>query len=165
MIALCKKDWRGKVESLWQNGDVMVLRYGQSGGLTEEERVKKENWVIAVDAIVNKEMARERRWQAWFIRSFKGVMWRTVGNWLSLKESSRETERGRQQGSVCVCVCMFVARQAVFPTHAHTHFLALHAIIQEPSRHQQSILFPTGQNKHHSPPTTSTTLFHSHSVD
>lgn len=49
-----------------------------------------------MDAIVNKEKSRERRWRAWFIRSFKGVMWRAVRNWLSLKEPSREIGRGRQ---------------------------------------------------------------------
>lgn len=99
-------------------------RYGQDGGLTkEEERARKENWVTAVDAIVNKEMARERRWRAWFIRSFKGVMWRAVGNWLSLKEPSRETEGGKTaRERVCACMCMWVGSCSVANTHAHTFF-------------------------------------------
>lgn len=75
----------------------------------QRKRARKENWVTAQDAIVNKEMARERRWRAWFIRSFKGVMWWAVGNWLSLKEPSRDTERGDGKG-VCVNVCLWVGR-------------------------------------------------------
>lgn len=75
-----------------------------SGWRIDKERAGKENSVTVGEAIVNKEMARERRWRAWFIRSFKGVMWQPVGNWLSLKEPSRDTESGRQQWSVYMCL-------------------------------------------------------------
>lgn len=70
-----KTSWRTMVGSLLQQGDIMTLQYGPSGWLTrEEESTRKENWVTAVDAIVNKEMTRESRQRACFIRSFKGVM-------------------------------------------------------------------------------------------
>lgn len=84
-----------------------------------------ENWVTTVDAVVNKEMAGEQRCRLCFIRSFKGVMWHYVGNWLSLKEPTSETEGGgRKEGGDrgCSCVC------AEFPTRRQTHFLDLHAV-------------------------------------
>ncbi len=85
-----------------------------------------------MEAIVNKEMARERRWRAWFIRSFKGVMWHAVGNWLSLKEPSRERQKeGDGEGVCAVYVCLWVS--SVPNTHAGTLFLDLRALIQEHS--------------------------------
>lgn len=125
----------------------MALLYGHSGGLTrDEQRARKENWVTALDAIVNKEMARERRCRAWFIRSFKGVMWHAVGNWLSLKGPTRETERGRQRRE---CVCLGVS--SIPYTHAGTHFLHMQLYKYIPGS-SKTFYIPTGKNSHHSPP-------------
>lgn len=133
----------------------IVIRSQWSGGLTrEEQRARKGNWVTVLDAIVNKEMTRERRCRVWFIRSFKGVMWHAVGNWLSLKEPPRETERGR------VCreyVCLWVS--SIPNTHAGSLFLHMLLYKYLPGS-SKAFYFPSGGKKksQHSPPTTSTLL-------
>lgn len=80
----------------------------------------KENGVPAAAAVVNKVSAREGRWWVWFIRSFKGVMWLAVWNWLSLKEPSRDTGSGGE-GKICVCLWLDNTPYTHAPTRTPTH--------------------------------------------
>lgn len=120
----------------------------------------KENRVPAAAAVVNKVTAREGRWWVWFIRSFKGVMWHAVWNWLSLKEPSGDMRSG---GKVKICVCLWLDNIPYTHPHTHSHaykFCASSCSLCFPS--SQYFISSLGKATVMGLPTTLTTLWHHH---
>lgn len=116
------------------------------------QRARGENWVTTVDAVVNKEMAGEQRCRLCFIRSFKGVMWHYVGNWLSLKEPTMEGG-GRKEGDGRRRTEESAPVSAQNSQHAGRHIFWIYTrLYKHIPGSSKAFYIPTGKTSHQAPP-------------